>query len=718
MKSALGLSGSIAICALVIGASAVAHADTFSSSALSKKVTLKETNPHVDKALLKGSMERGSRVTFDVVLGLRNTEQLSKLLDDQQNPASPSYHQWLTPEQFNAHFGPDSSAYESVVRWLASEGFSIAKVDSGSHLIRVVGTASQLDATFGAAMASAGDGLYANTADPQIPARFDGVISMIVGLDNLRAPFSHAVKAPRPGVADNKGVRASSQPNAVNGIYQAFGPIDLQTFYDESPVLNAGYTGAGDCIGIIGDSDYLPAAPTLFTTTFGIPGATITTILSSNTNPTNTYTNPGRNYDEVETLIDIEWAHSAAPGAPIFYYLGDDNSSGPLFGIGDALARAITDNSCSMISMSFGYCASSDGELAQTAAAFAPMLQQAAAQGQSVFIASGDEGAAGIVYSLGWNRCVIAGTPTPSVPATDPNVTAVGGASFEPAFNTDGFAIGTINDTAISAWDGYFGASGGGMSTFSPKPSYQIGATPDDGARDLPDISGISDPFSPGVFLGSDGNPGPFIDCCWGGTSVAAPVTAGLFKLIEQKSRGRLGRINDRLYQLASAANPAGNGLRDITVGNNSFNGVTGYNAIVEYDLATGWGQLDVGQFVTSFVSPFFNGEASLGGGWGFLTFTNGTPFGYYNYNFYPWLFHQDLGFEYFGDAQNPAAGICLYDPGLGQWFYTAPAIFPFLYNYAAGAWYYYFPDNKRPGHYLTNPRVFENMATKQMVVS
>ncbi|HYA35390.1 MAG TPA: S53 family peptidase, partial [Candidatus Binataceae bacterium] len=583
---------------------------------------------------------------------------------------------------------------------------------------RVIGASAQLDATFRTAMASAGDGLYANTAAPQIPARFDGVISMIVGLDNLRASFSHAIKAPPHVNVHSESGSGNAQPNTVNGIYQAFGAVDLQTFYDELPVLNAGYTGTGDCIGIIGDSDYRPEAVTLFTSTFAIPSAAVTTVLSSNTNATNTYTNPGRNSDEVETLIDIEWAHSAAPGAPIFYYLGDDNSSGPLYGVGDALTKAITDNACSMISMSFGYCASSDGELAQTAAAFAPMLQQAAAQGQSVFIASGDEGAAGIVYSPDWNRCVVANTPTPSVPATDPNVTAVGGASFEPTFDANGLASGTVNDTAINVWDGYFGGSGGGMSTFSAKPSYQIGTTPNDGARDLPDISAISDPFAPGVFLGSDGNPSPFIDCCWGGTSVAAPVTAGFFKLIEQKSRGRLGRINDRIYQIASAANSAANGLRDITVGNNSYQGVTGYDATVGFDLATGWGQVDVSQLVTSYMSTFFNGEALLGGGWGFLSFTNGTPFGYYNYNFYPWLFHGDLGFEYFVDGRSSSGGIYLYDQSLGQWFYTDPASFPFLYNFAAGAWYYYFPDSNNPGHYLTNPRIFENVTSKQMIFS
>ncbi|HYA36629.1 MAG TPA: hypothetical protein VEF03_13475, partial [Candidatus Binataceae bacterium] len=112
----------------------------------------------------------------------------------------------------------------------------------------------------------------------------------------------------------------------------------------------------------------------------------------------------------------------------------------------------------------------------------------------------------------------------------------------------------------------------------------------------------------------------------------------------------------------------------------------------------------------------FFTGEASLGGGWYYLAFSDGALFGYYTYNWFPWLYHQDMGFEYFADAQNSAHGAFLYDLILGQWFYTDPANFSYLYNFGAGAWYFY--SQATADHYTSNPRWFLNMSTKVWIHS
>ena len=114
----------------------------------------------------------------------------------------------------------------------------------------------------------------------------------------------------------------------------------------------------------------------------------------------------------------------------------------------------------------------------------------------------------------------------------------------------------------------------------------------------------------------------------------------------------------------------------------------------------------------------FFTGEASTGEGWYYLAFPDGNSFGYYNYHFWPWLYHADLGFEYVVESGNAAHGVYLYDRLLAQWFYTDTTSFPYLYNFSAGAWYWYEPAQDSPGHYTSNPRWFLNMTTKTWVHS
>jgi hypothetical protein len=86
--------------------------------------------------------------------------------------------------------------------------------------------------------------------------------------------------------------------------------------------------------------------------------------------------------------------------------------------------------------------------------------------------------------------------------------------------------------------------------------------------------------------------------------------------------------------------------------------------------------------------------------------------FGYYNYRDFPILYHYDLGFESFLDANDGKWSAYLYDFASGFWFYTSPSLFPYLYDFTLKAWLYYFPDTKNPGHYTTNPRYFSNLGT------
>jgi len=113
----------------------------------------------------------------------------------------------------------------------------------------------------------------------------------------------------------------------------------------------------------------------------------------------------------------------------------------------------------------------------------------------------------------------------------------------------------------------------------------------------------------------------------------------------------------------------------------------------------------------------FFNGETALGGGFYYLQFANGTPFGYYSYlpdqNF---IYHIDLGFEYLFDANDANNGIYFYDFASSSFFYTSPTLFPDLYDFSLNAWLYYLPDVNNPGRYTHNPRWFFNFAAGQWI--
>ena len=485
---------------------------------------------------------------------------LAKLLDDLQNPGSRRYHQWLTPAQFNATFGRTPGEISAVQQWLSGQGFRV--VDSSPRGITSIATVVQAESAFATRMLASADGaVFANASDPQVPARLAGVIGSIEGLDNtrhslalaLRPPGTHAgaIVAPLPGRSasrqSNRANRHSSNSNggalipaAVadynNGLGLAFGPADLWTFYDEMPLLNAGTDGGGgDCVAVAEDTDYYSPSVTLFNSNFSLPVANVTRILADGTNP-------GRNGDEIEALLDIEWAHAVAPGAALSVYIGDPATAviDPLV---DAINQAVTDNNCGAISVSYGFCGAPTSFFTGT---LDPIFAQAAAQGQSVFISSGDQGAADIVLNTAGTACVVGTSRHVSEMAADPHVIAVGGTSFTPSYDASNNDIGS---TTERVWNDATGAGGGGASGVFGKPAWQVSVTPADAKRDVPDVAFGSSPISPGFYWGDDtGGAGvAAINCCIGGTSIAAPMWAGLAKLVAQATGARLGNMNPRI---------------------------------------------------------------------------------------------------------------------------------------------------------------------------
>jgi hypothetical protein len=113
---------------------------------------------------------------------------------------------------------------------------------------------------------------------------------------------------------------------------------------------------------------------------------------------------------------------------------------------------------------------------------------------------------------------------------------------------------------------------------------------------------------------------------------------------------------------------------------------------------------------------PFLTGEAFLGNSVYYLAFTNGNTFGYYSTLYYPYVYHYDLGWEYFIDAQNANHGVYMYDFLSSTFFYTDPTLFPYLYDFTLNSWLYYYADTGNAGHYTTNPRYFFNFGTGKII--
>ena len=319
---------------------------------------------------------------------------------------------------------------------------------------------------------------------------------------------------------------------------------------------------------------------TLFASTFGFTPFNITRVLPGGSSP-------GTNGDETEALLDIDYAHATAPATPIHVYVDSD--------LYTSIQSSITDNLCGAISISFIYCSSSLSFFTGLDTLFA----QAASQGQSVFLASGDWGAAGLQYDATSNSCVTGTTQNASEMAASPHVTGVGGTTFSPQYNASGgdtSVVGVAPGGIESAW----GSSGGGASKIFSKPAWQAGpGVPNDSVRDVPDVAMIA--WTPGVFIGADVSGVAQIQCCWGGPSLAAPLWAGFSRAIAHQQNGtRLGLLNSTIYSLA-AKGLLTNGIEDVTSGNNSYNGVTGYNAATGYDLVTGWGSVDMATFASAY---------------------------------------------------------------------------------------------------------------------
>ena len=554
-------------------------------------------HPSATPAADQGAVEDSFSMP-DLMLVFRpsSTQQaaLDQLLAQQQDPSSPNYHQWLTPEQYAGSFGLSPADLQQVRNWVQSQGFAIADTARSRTWISFSGTAGQVLAAFGTPIHRyLADGRihYANSADPALPAALAGVVGSIRGLHDFH-PKPH-LRQPLPGY------------NGTGGVH-SIAPGDLYAIYDINPLYAAGIDGTGQKLAIVGQTCLgTPCTNTsdiaAFRSKFNLPAINLMQILA-------TRTSPGLSTgDQMEADLDLEWSGAVARNAQIVYVYSTDVMTSVQYAIDNSVAP--------VVSMSYGLCEQIDLVDLPT---LQQLAQQANAQGMTWVNASGDDGAA---------DCEVTGTDPAQTglavdePASIPEVTAMGGTSFNEGggayWSTTNAAYGgsalsyipemAWNDTSVA-----FGlaATGGGRSVYFPQPSWQTGpGVPNDGFRHVPDVSFNAGANHDATYIYSGGTSGGV-----GGTSVATPVMAGIVTLLNQYltshgllSQPGLANINPNLYRMAQNSPLA---FHDTKSGNNIVpcvpgspdcnNGTLGYSAAAGYDQATGLGSLDVNQFVTS----------------------------------------------------------------------------------------------------------------------
>ena len=540
--------------------------------------TLEGNHPDEAAEIAETQAAPSRTLTMHLTMALRNRADLDRTIAEQQDPASAEYHRWLTPDEFNTRFGPSEADIAKVSRWLKRKGFTVQSADADSRRVTFTGTVASAEKAFGVKIAAMADGgLFANTGDPVVPTDLAPMIESIRGLDNLL----HSAPALR-GTTQSAPDGTSSNAR-INGL-TAFGPDDLETFYDQLETPD----GSGiDCIALIEDSDFDRNGADQFNSTFNLPaftGSNLQVIIPDGTNP-------GINADGTETMVDVNYSHAMAPGAHIRVYIGNPNTS--TSPIPDAIRQAVKDNVCGAISISFSFCGASKRFYRNEDSLFA----EAASKGVAVFVASGDIGAAVLKVDKKKQICVAGTTRGVNELAASPHATAIGGTQFTPNLDSNGNDLSSVPETA---WNDGAGATGGGQSKIFKKPSFQAGLIKGDKKRDIPDVSFAASPFSPGFFFGDPNTETSPI----GGTSIGAPSWAGISELIsEQSGMRRIGNLNVRLYQLGAMAAPGTTGIRDVTAGDNSFNGAPGFPAVTGFDKATGWGTVDIGLFVPAFLA-------------------------------------------------------------------------------------------------------------------
>jgi kumamolisin len=460
------------------------------------------------------AVEANTLITVTVSLKLSNSEELDPLVQALYTPGSPQYRQFLTPEQFQARFGPSAASIAAVTREFTAAGLSVTRTATAQ--LHVTGTAAQLEKEFGvqlhtfqaAATAETPAYLYRKPMSaPRLPGAVADSVTAVLGLDtrpHLTPHLQAAAQQPGPGQKVPPAHQVSNQTNTTDPPGQ-WTVIDYAEYYDVNPLYRQGLSGDGHTLAIVTFASMTESDAYYYWNSLGLK------VRPNRINVVNVDGGPGAPSDaggSIETTIDVSQSGGLAPGSKIIIYQAPNTNQGFV----DAFAAAFDANRAETVSVSWGEWEGfdgTDGEIyfengpvtnptngrqSTIYQALSDLFTQAAIQGQSMFASAGDYGAYDELNSLpssgtpSWN-----GVLSVDDPAMQRYVTAAGGTTLPGAqvYTLASGATLTLNIRTEQAWNWEylgplcieaFGApadcefpigTGGGVSYMVERPFYQ-----------------------------------------------------------------------------------------------------------------------------------------------------------------------------------------------------------------------------------------------------
>jgi hypothetical protein len=492
-----------------------------------------------------------------VILEPNNNDQLQTFLTEVQTPGSQRFHRFLQTGEFARTYGATPQAVQQVRQYFQKFGLNTSALSANHLMIRVSGSVGAMSRALGSRLHQRQARVVLGHA-ATLPASTGHYIRGIVGLSTLAPARSLA----RPLAQSHALPGSCSSANSLSAAGNGYTVAQQAQLYGLTAAWASGAIGTGQQIAVYELAPYRSTDLTSYFTCYGLSPTISTVNVDGGTSGT----------PSSEPTLDIEELAALAPGAQLAVYQGPNNATGPT----DVFARIASDNTASVVSVSWGIC-----EAQSDAVAEATIFQQMAAQGQTVLAASGDSGSSDCYDGSAGSQGLAVDDP-----ASQPTVTGVGGT-----------LVSSISPFIESVWNDGSGATGGGFSLSQDGPAWQAAATANYSStmRAVPDLSVMGDPQRGFIMYFNRG---------WsvvGGTSIGSPIVSALVATANtQCGGGRLGTINERIYGVAAQ----GSGFRDVTTGDNDLYGVGAYNATTGYDPASGLGSPDPSSFLSLLCPP------------------------------------------------------------------------------------------------------------------
>jgi kumamolisin len=587
-------------------------------------------------------------ITTSIFLNVTDLQGLQNFVAETTTPGSPSYHRFLTVGQFRERFAPSNRSIQQFVRYLQSYGITVDKIYPDNLDITVTGTADELNAALSTQLRDFtrhGQRFHRPAWKYALPGEFSSLVLAVPGLSNEPGAFRpHTARVSHGASSDATPAVTWPKSGTASGVPQQYTVGDVANFYDVNPLYRQGIQGRGQTIGIMTLANFNVADAYSYWNDIGlrVQPNRITKVMVDGGTPV-----AAQSGDD-ETSIDVEQSGGLAPAAKVRVYIAPNTNNGFL----DLFYTAASENVADTVSISWGeaeefYFASFNDGVDETSQleVIDQALLESAAQGQSVFAASGDSGA----YDLNNPEIPLAFARalTVDAPGSDPYITSSGGTTVPTTLKSVTHpSCPPIVITTEQVWgwdylnndwltchnytpDQFFPTGGGGgVSSVWSMPFYQhfvtgmqqtqpgqdliyypnfpstdgavyLGTLPADFAgRNVPDLSLNADPETGYVIVDCTDyptNPG-CAEPGYGGTSFVAPQLNGITALIDEAAGGRVGLLNPVIYPLQALSGfwRFQKPFNDITGGDNWF-----YAGVPGYDDGSGIGTLNAANLAT-----------------------------------------------------------------------------------------------------------------------